>query len=72
MTEKKVSPGRPKIRPDCKPINLRLSLATIDKLAAIGKQKGENRTQTIERLVRESYDRIERENNEKQPATCRI
>jgi len=61
MTDKKVSPGRPKIRPDCKPINLRLSLATIVKLAVIGNQTGENRTQIIERLVKEAHDRIERE-----------
>lgn len=55
MAEK---PGRPKIRPQTKPINLRLSLATIALIAQIGTKTGENRTQIVERLVVEESERI--------------
>jgi len=60
MTEK--TPGRPKIRPDCKPINLRLSLRVINILEKIKTKTQENRTQVIERLIIEEW---ERQNNEK-------
>lgn len=51
-------PGRPKVRPETKPINLRLSLDTIRYIAEIGTKTGENRTQVIERLVLEERSRM--------------
>lgn len=51
-------PGRPKLRPETKPINLRLSLDTIRYIAEIGAKTGENRTQVVERLVLEERNRM--------------
>lgn len=51
-------PGRPKMRPETKPINLRLSLDIIKFIAEIGTKTGENRTQVIERLVLEERSRM--------------
>jgi hypothetical protein len=67
MTEKKVSPGRPKIRPECKPVNFRLSLQTIVLMAKIGKKTGEkSRTEIIERLIKEEWEKL---NNAKDQGT---
>ena len=51
-------PGRPKVRPETKPINFRLSLDTIRYFNEIGTKTGENRTQIVERLVLEERNRI--------------
>jgi len=50
--------GRPKVRPETKPINFRLSLDTIRYFNEIGTKTGENRTQIVERLVLEERNRI--------------
>jgi hypothetical protein len=64
MTDKKVSPGRPKIRPECKPVNFRLSLNTIALLAKIGNKTGEKtRTEIIERLIKEEWERLDNGKN---------
>jgi len=57
MSEKK-EPGRPKKRPECKPINLRLSLDVIVKSIKISTKTDENRTELIERLIKEEYERL--------------
>lgn len=58
------SPGRPKIRPECKPVNFRLSLDTIVLMAKIGnKTKERNRTEIIERLIKEEWERLDNDKN---------
>lgn len=50
--------GRPKVRPETKPINFRLSLDTIRYINEIGAKTGENRTQVVERLALEEIKRM--------------